>query len=315
MIPYTRHTITPEDEAAVLRALRSGYLTRGPETEAFEAELAAVAQCRHAVVVNSGTFALMAVGGFVTKPVLTVPAISFMATASAFGKRVRFVDIASTGLAVADITVTLGGRPRAGTIVDACHGPIKHLGSVATVLSFHPAKHVACGEGGAVLTNLDTLASFVRLFRHHGRNPEGRMVTFGTNGHLSEMQAALGRSQLARYAEGVARRQAIAARYDAAFAGKVETIAHGPESARHLYQVRVPNGQAFTDRLATHQIRTQTHYHPIPLEPYYRERFGYAPGDFPEAERWAREVVTLPLFPSMTDTEITTIIEAVHDAT
>lgn len=313
MIPVLRHTVTAEDRTAVTMALASDYLTNGPETEACEALLAEMAGCKYAVLVNSCTFALMAIGMYVEGP-LTVPAISFVATATAYGRRVRFLDVQPNGLCPdADVAVSLGGRPIHARIVDAAHGPITHMGTVATCLSFDYAKPVTAGEGGCVLTNLSSLAETVRLFRNQGRTPDGRMVTFGSNGRITEYAAALVRSQLARYQTGVEARRRIAAQYDDAFHGIVEPIPHGPGSARYLYQIRVGNGEAFRTMCAQLGVGTQTHYRPIPLEPYYKEWFGQSSG-FPEAERWGAEVVSLPCYASMSEQDTEMVIRAVKEA-
>jgi dTDP-4-amino-4,6-dideoxygalactose transaminase len=259
-------------------------------------------------------------------PEVQVPAITFLATANAaalVGRRVVFRDCdARTGLTLgtpdpAAVFVTLGGQPVPGHwpgIVDACHGPLHHPPSaIATVLSFHPCKHVAAGEGGAVLTNEDGIAAFVRCLRDAGRL-NGKAITVGTNGHLSELTAALARSQLARYQDGVLRRRLIAAQYDEAFMGlrHCYPVDHDPESARHLYQLLFP-GPAARDRFrayaASQGVGTQVHYRPIPAEPAWEQA-----GSFPGAESHANRVVSIPLYPSMTEDEMATVIRVVREA-
>lgn len=321
LIPYTRHQITPEDETAVTRALRSGYLAQGPEVEALEAELCAVTGARFAVVVGSGTAALELLYLVLQWPIVDCPCITFLATANAArraGSTVRFTDCdPTTGLvAAADamVAVTLGGQPpaRSFAVVDACHGPLRHLGRIATVLSFHPAKHVAAGEGGAILTNLASYATECRARRDAGRGADKRQVTLGTNARMDEMSAALARSQLQRYHEGVTARRAIAARYDDAFDGVVERVEHTPESARHLYQVLVDDQTGFRARLAERDVGSQVHYRPVPSEPYWglpgwRDRF-------PGAARYSDRTVSIPLYPSMTDQDVETVIRAVRES-
>jgi len=326
LIPYCKHTVTPEDEAAVLRALRSGYLTQGPEIEAFEHELAALSGAKYAIAVNSGTAALHLAYAATGVTVIAVPAISFVATANAAhhaNRRVEFIDCdREDGLIVLgaepqeiEVVVTLGGEPLSGwgarTIVDACHGPIRHPDcALATCFSFHPAKHVACGEGGAIVTNDAAFADQCRLLRSHGRRGT-EMVALGYNYRMPEMGAALGRSQLARYTENVRERRRLAHWYDQAFAGKVQTVPHGPESARHLYQLLLPNRDAAQQHLASRGIGTAIHYPVIPLQPYYRDRYGYRPGMFPGAESHAARTLSLPLFPGLTEAEQDRVIAAV----
>ena len=326
MIQYSRHAITSEDEAAVLRALRSGWLTRGPETAALETDLCAVTGAAHAVAVSSGTIALELAYSASPYQEVQVPAITFLATASAadrVGRRVVFRDCdARTGLTLGEphpaaVFVTLGGQPVPETwpgIVDACHGPLHHPAhALATVLSFHPCKHVAAGEGGAVLTNEDGVAAYVRCVRDAGRL-KGRQVAIGTNAHLSELTAALARSQLARYQDGVLQRQRIAAQYNEAFAGipHCYPVDHDPESARHLYQLLFPGPMArnrFREYAASRGVGTQVHYHPIPLEPAWSR-----PESFPGAESHANRVVSIPLYPSMMEDDMSRVIGVVKDA-
>lgn len=325
LIPYTQHTVSPDDEAAVLRALHSHHLTQGPEVEAFEQELAALSGAKYAVCVNSGTAALhLAYRAHGTEWIM--PAISFVASANAtlfscIPEELSQDDIPfkdcnqDTGLVwdwSGTFAVTLGGQVPVGDfdVMDACHGPIKHLGTVATILSFHPAKHVACGEGGAILTNDDTFADQCRLLRSHGRRGT-EMVVLGYNYRMPEINAALGRSQLTRYHENVRERRRLAHWYDEAFAGKVRTVPHSTESARHLYQIIVEDRDAKQKALRSRGIGTAIHYPVIPLQPYYRERYGYRDGQFPGAEWHAAHTLSIPLFPTMTEEEQDRVISAV----
>lgn len=355
MIPYTAHRITYADEAAVLRALRSDHLTQGPEVERFEEELAALAGAKYTVAVNSGTaalhLALLAAGARPGVEVI-VPAISFVATANAAlmtGASVRFADCepetgffsphteVRLGVERIVVPVTLGGmngefvqHSYAGLswVIDACHGPLRSFGSIpeAACFSFHPAKHVAAGEGGAVVTNDQGLADQMRLLRSHGRRGT-EMVAMGWNYRMPDLNAALARAQLVRYREGVARRRELAAVYDRAFAGHpvIQPVPHGPDSARHLYQVLLPDGYAkawnpaagipkYRDWVA-HVLRergigTAVHYPVIPLQPYYRERYGYQPGQFPGAEAYAARTLSLPLYPTLSEADQRRVIEA-----
>jgi dTDP-4-amino-4,6-dideoxygalactose transaminase len=201
--------------------------------------------------------------------------------------------------------------------VDACHGPIHHpLNAKASTLSFHPAKHVAAGEGGAVLTNDPEIAERIYQFRDHGRDAiTKRMHRFGVNYRMAETSAALARSQLARYAENVAKRRAIAAIYDEAFGMSAlgfTPVPHHHESARHLYQILVHNGRRNGVQAALLElgVGTQVHYRPVPSEPWWQAQ---QQGSYPGAEHFAAETLSLPLYPSMLESEVGTVIDAVAE--
>lgn len=335
MIPYAKHEVTPEDEAAVLRALRSQRLTQGPEVEAFEAELCAATDARYAVCVANGTLALeLAYQALGVGPELGIacPTVTFMATANAARRLeavVAFTDPAGTWMdptrCVVDVslggdhttTPSADGRITKGRVHDASHTlGAGHLldGYHCTTLSFHAIKQVACGEGGAILTNDPTLYQSLWALRDHGCrfSPTGSrsMTSLGTNARMAEMPAALGRSQLRRLPENLARRRHIASVYNSVFGALA--VPHGPDSARHLYQIRVPAEirDRFRGRLAELGVGTQVHYPPVHLQPYYRT-LGWKEGDFPQAEQYAAEVMSLPLFPSLTEQEIETVIQSV----
>ncbi len=190
-----------------------------------------------------------------------------------------------------------------------------------TTLSFHPVKHITTAEGGAVLTNNDNYARRLRMFRNHGttRNESefvdeapgpwhSEMQELGYNYRLSEVHCALGLSQMKRLDEFVARRREIAEMYFSQLAG-VEGLTLPPEKsghAWHLFIARVKDelhGEFFA-YLRDNDIRLQVHYRPVPLQPYYRKKYGYKAGDFPQAEKYYRQAVSLPIYPLMTDDDV-----------
>ena len=190
-----------------------------------------------------------------------------------------------------------------------------------TTLSFHPVKHITTAEGGAVLTDNDEYARRLRMFRNHGttRNPSefvdeapgiwhSEMQELGYNYRLSEVHCALGLSQMKRLDEFVGRRREIARLYLRELAG-VEGLTLPPDNsghAWHLFIARVKDelhGQFFA-YLRDNDIRLQVHYRPVPLQPYYRKKYGYTYGDFPKAEEYYRQAVSLPIFPLMTDDDV-----------
>jgi UDP-4-amino-4,6-dideoxy-N-acetyl-beta-L-altrosamine transaminase len=228
-------------------------------------------------------------------------------------------------------------------IEDACHalggyrgsdryGNMRKVGCDAdmTVLSFHPVKHVTTGEGGAVATDDDEFARSLRLFRNHGitRDPEtfqekpdgpwhSEMQMLGFNYRLSDIHCALGFSQLKRLDAFLARRRELADLYRKHMAG-LRGVYQPPAlegHAYHLFPLRViPElRSALFAHLALHGIRLQVHYPPVPLHPYYKKRFGYKEGDFPEAERFYQGAISLPLFPLMEDTDVERVVDCIAE--
>lgn len=208
---------------------------------------------------------------------------------------------------------------------DACHalGAEYQGGRVGnceyadiSVFSFHPVKSITTGEGGMLLTNDPVLHRRAALLRSHGISREGipaeqgwyyEQHELGFNYRLTDLQAALGLSQLSRLEEFIARRRELAARYDAQLAGlplQLPYQASGRTSARHLYPVQLKN--AGTTRNWVYQalrgegIGVNVHYIPVHTQPYYRQ-LGFHEGQFPVAEAYARQALSLPLYPGMTD--------------
>lgn len=197
-----------------------------------------------------------------------------------------------------------------------------------TVFSFHPVKHIATGEGGMVTTNSDTLLKSLQLYRTHGitrdpallaKNDGGwyyEMQELGFNYRLTDMQAALGISQLTRADKGLRRRQEIARRYDEAFAGieairtprRADDIFH----AFHLYIIQVPDRKGLYDFLRANQILAQVHYAPLHLMPYYRQ-FGWEEGSLPVVEDYYEHCLSLPMFPTLSDEDQQYVIDKVKE--
>lgn len=228
-------------------------------------------------------------------------------------------------------------------IADACHalGALRPDGKVGdcrysdmTVFSTHPLKAIATGEGGVITTDRTDLYEQLKRLRAHGitRDParlsnadEGawyyEMQELGFNYRITDIQCALGRSQLKKLETFVARRREIAARYTAAFASLpgicVPQERPGYRSAWHLYPVRFPGISAparhnLFDTLRRAGLGVQIHYLPVYLQPYYRERFGDRVGLCPVAEAWYRETLSLPLYPQMTDPQVETVIARIR---
>lgn len=202
-----------------------------------------------------------------------------------------------------------------------------------TIFSFHPVKIVTTAEGGIALTNSAELAETMALYRSHGitrdhtqmeREPDGgwyyEQIALGFNYRMTDMQAALGSSQMTRLDAFIARRRALAARYDAAFA-EVDIIRPWQDPATHsswhLYVIRLDQRRnaighrAAYDQLRSDGIGVNLHYMPVYLQPYYR-RLGFAPGHCPEAERYYAEAISIPLYAGLTDEDQDKVVAAVR---
>ncbi|EIN00165.1 DegT/DnrJ/EryC1/StrS aminotransferase [Paraburkholderia hospita] len=193
-----------------------------------------------------------------------------------------------------------------------------------TVFSFHPVKIVTTGEGGAVLTNDPALCDRLRRLRSHGITRDRaqmdepdvgawsyEMQELGFNYRITDIQAVLGLSQLKRLDGFLARRRMLVQRYDTLLKNlplQLPQLDALDESAWHLYVVRVKDNSAHADRRAVFDalraadIGVNVHYIPVHLQPYYR-RLGFKPGDFPQAEQYYREALSLPLYAALTDAQ------------
>ncbi len=236
----------------------------------------------------------------------------------------------------------LGALARDGGLVlveDAAHalGAVyrgRRVGSIAdlTVFSFHPVKHVTTAEGGLIATASADMAARLRRFRNHGLETEFRerdargdvyspMVELGYNYRLSDLQCALGLSQLSRLDQNLERRAEIARRYRAELASQpgliVPAVAADVRHAWHLFPVLLDLERLRVDRravlgaLRAENIGAAVHYVPVYWHPYY-EKLGYARGLCPRAERAFERLVTLPLFPGMTDEDAADVLTAVR---
>ena len=395
IIPYGRQHITAADIEAVVKVLKSDYLTQGPVIEEFEHAFASYVGAKYAIAVSNGTAALhlcaMAMNLHPGQKVITTP-ITFAASANCIrycGGEVVFADInpetylldisevrkllesAPKGTYAGIIPVDFAGRAvnlesfraladehNLWIIEDSCHAPGGFFrdsngidqtcgnGNFAdcAIFSFHPVKHIATGEGGMITTNSEATYRRLQMLRTHGitrdtatfsnlldeaygvPSPNAseypgwymEMQELGYNYRLSDIQAALGLSQLSRANDGILRRREIAKIYHHAFrdinvivdrnkeAGSPETNGH----AHHLYVIEVENRAEVYQTLRDHGIYSQIHYIPTHLMPYYKQQ-GWMQGDMPHAEEYYRRCLSLPMFPSLTDSEISEVITAI----
>ncbi len=224
-------------------------------------------------------------------------------------------------------------------IEDACHAPGGYfVDETATkqycgngkfadlaIFSFHPVKHIATGEGGMVTTNNYKLYKTLLRLRTHGITKDTDRLTenhggwyyemqdLGYNYRLTDIQGALGISQLSKANENIIKRREIAKRYDDAFKGTlIKTTVVKPEfyHACHLYIIRVPNRKELYEYLRNHDIYTQVHYVPVHLQPYYR-KFGWGKGDFPNAEDYYLSCLSLPIYPTLSLDQQNFVIEKI----
>ncbi|HAA77874.1 TPA: UDP-4-amino-4,6-dideoxy-N-acetyl-beta-L-altrosamine transaminase [Candidatus Latescibacteria bacterium] len=368
-MPYGRQSINDRDVEAVVEALKSGWLTTGPQVEHFERDLASFCGTVHAVVVNSGTAALHAAAHAINiqeGDEVIVPAITFAATSNAVlyaGGTPVFADVNPDTLLIdlsdaeskvtprtkAICAVDYAGQPcdyqglreladRHGLrlIADACHSigasyRGRMSGSLADVstFSFHPVKGITTGEGGALVTSHPEIAQSARQFRNHGIDTDHRLrarqgahvydqETLGFNYRLSDIQCALGRTQLARLPSFVYRRAELADRYHEALVTvdgvSPLTVLSDRVHAWHLYAVLleterlgISRDEAFS-RLRDMNIGVNVHYRPVYQHTYYRKRLGDLDGICPAAEAAYDRLLTLPLFPDMTAEDLDDVV-------
>jgi dTDP-4-amino-4,6-dideoxygalactose transaminase len=360
VVPITRPDLGAEEQAAVARVLASGWIMMGPEVAAFEAEAAAFLGAPHAVAVANGTVALelslRALGVGPGDEVVTV-SHSFIATASAVvavGARPVFVDVeedtlgmdprrlaaaigprtravlcahqvgipcdidgilaAAGGLPVVEDAACAIGSARGGVRIGRPHG-------VVACFSFHPRKVVTTGEGGLVTTADAGLARRLRLLRAHALE-DGRYLEPATNARLTDLQAALGRPQLARLERSLDERRRIAERYHAALAASAvlapPALRPGARANWQSYPARVRHGTAadVVAALARAGVQARGGIANAHEEPAYaagRVRIG--PGGLAVSERLARTTVFLPLFHGMRPEEEDAVLAAVAGLT
>lgn len=326
-------------------ALESDRLTQGPEVDAFEKEFAKAVEAPYAVSFSSGTAALHAAcfaAGVRPGKTVATSALGFVASANApryLGAQVHFVDIrgdwnmgmADAGGAYALIPVHFAGFPHnslfrmwfGGVVIeDACHalgtrtqdGPVGNCAnSDFTCFSFHPSKAITTGEGGMVTCRIKANVKKLRQFRNHGfklsRGWFRDQAELGMNYRLSDIHAALGRSQLVKLPQFIERRREIAERYQDELEGVVKLPPSDPHHAWHLFVIRHPERNRVYEALRKQGIICQVHYRPIYQNTFYK----HTGSKCPNAEAYFAECLSLPIFPSLTDAEQTKVIKAVRD--
>ncbi|OMP65794.1 UDP-4-amino-4,6-dideoxy-N-acetyl-beta-L-altrosamine transaminase [Domibacillus epiphyticus] len=372
-LPYGRQMIDEGDIEAVVKVLRSDYLTTGPAVAAFEKKVADYVGAAYAVAFSNGTAALhgacFAAGIGHGDEVITTP-MTFAASANCVlyqGGTVVFADINPKTYNIdpveikknissktkAIIPVAFTGQPAdlerihelarkhdLVVIEDAAHAigasyKGKKIGSLSdmTMFSFHPVKHVTSGEGGMIVTNRKEYYEKLIQFRSHGitRDPDllqenhgpwfYEMQFLGYNYRMTDIQAALGCSQMDKLEEFVARRKEIVAAYNQAFEPMPQIVTpyqHSDgDSSWHLYIIKLNTAELTAGRkeifeeLQKQNIGVNVHYIPVHTLPYYQE-LGYRKGSMPHAEKLYEKIISLPLFPAMTEQDVSDVITAVR---
>ena len=376
-VPFARPDIGEAEIDAVARALRSGWVTTGPETRAFEQEFAAyLGSGVQAVAVNSATaglhLALEAIGIGPGDEVIA-PTLTFTATvevARYLGADAKLVDVdpvtlnidparieaAITPATRAILPVHYGGlacdmaaifdiarRHGLRVVEDAAHAlpatfqgaTVGQLASAAAVFSFYANKTITTGEGGMVVTQDEQLAARMRVMRLHGISRDAfdrftsktpawyyEIVAPGFKYNLTDLAAALGRVQLQRLPAFVQRRRQLAARYlhalkDLPLILPADAPA-GDTHAWHLFVLRLSDDATVTrdeviQALSDAGIATSVHYVPLHRQPYWRDRYGLTPEQFPVAEAAYQRMFSVPLFTAMSDGEQARVIAALKD--
>ena len=230
---------------------------------------------------------------------------------------------------IEDAAHAIGSQYEDGSYVGNC----KY--SDMTVFSFHPVKTITTGEGGAVTTNDEGLYKKLLMLRSHGTTKDPELLTatpgpwyyemqmLGFNYRMTDMQGALGYSQLQKLPFFKKRRREIVAQYNQAF-GEMDYLKtpYEPEnvsSCFHLYAVQIDFGALGKGRRQVMQelvekgVGTQVHYIPVHCQPYYKGMFGYKAGDYPKAEEYYAKALSLPLFPGMSNDDVKLVIDAVKE--
>jgi len=351
MIPAAKPEIGAEERAAVERVMLSGMLAQGPEVAAFESEFSAIVDGRHSVAVNSGTSALhmaFVAAGIGAGDEVIVPSFSFAATANAVGLAGAtpvFVDIeldhfnmdpaaveaAITPRTRAIMPVHLYGHPADLVALSAIaekHGLLlfedaaqAHAASVngkpvgawgiAGSFSFYPTKNMTSGEGGMITTASDDLARMSRVLRNQGMERRYENEVIGFNTRMTDIHAAIGRVQLTKLAGWTAKRQENAAFFSANLQGVVTPpTADGAVHVFHQYTVRVvdQDRDAVAEELGKRGIGTGVYY-PTPIHRLPSFRLDV---DLPTTELATTQVLSLPVYPSLSQGELDSIVEAVN---
>jgi perosamine synthetase len=354
MIPIARPDLGPEEAAAVAEVLASGMIAMGRKVAELESRWAEFVGVKHALAVTNGTIAEMCIfAGLGLEPgdeVITV-SHTFNATVSSIlftGATPAFVDIEPDTylidaarieaaitprtraicpvhlfglMADMDMIVAIADRYGLAVVEDACqaHGATfrgRRAGSFGHgAFSLYATKNMTTGEGGFITTNDDQLADFIRLYRNQGQRQRYYHEILGYNFRLTDIGAAIGLVQFQKLERNTARRQAVAARYDEAFADLPIRLPVTPEGRTHVFhQYTIDVGTArdrIFEELHTAEIGAGIYY-PVPVhrQAYVMERGLHA--DLPVTDLVAGRTLSLPMYPGLTESEQGQVVDAVR---
>jgi UDP-4-amino-4,6-dideoxy-N-acetyl-beta-L-altrosamine transaminase len=382
MIPYGRQDIISTDIDAVVKVLKSDFITQGPVVPKFERLICDYTSAKYSIATNSATSALhiacLALGLGAGDYLWTTPN-TFVASANCglyCGSKVDFVDIdpktynlspqllekklikaEKEGVLpkivvpvhfsgqscdmekiyklsqkygfkiIEDASHAIGGKYK-GQLIGNC----KY--SNITIFSFHPVKIITTGEGGIALTNSSVLKEQMQLLRSHGITRDQDLMTqkiegswyyqqigLGYNYRMTDMQAALGISQIKRIDSFINNRHKIKKKYDQKLLEMPVVLPFqdsNAHSAMHLYAIQIKHNivkkshKQLFDEMRARNIGVNLHYIPIHLHPYYMQ-MGFKQGDFPNAESYYSRAMSLPIFNTMTDFQQNKVITALSE--
>ncbi len=241
--------------------------------------------------------------------------------------RIRNIARKNSLLVIEDAAHALGAKYY-GSNIGSC------IYSDMAIFSFHPVKSITTGEGGVVMTNRKDLFEKLIAYRNHGISKENflgkshgpwyyEMQHLGYNYRLTDIQAALGISQINKLDRFVALRRKIAAFYDRAFTRNkffdILSERKGTQSAYHLYPIMIKGASGIEEKrrkmfesLRAGGIGVQVHYIPVHLQPFYQRKFGFKAGDFPRAEDFYSRVISLPIYPALKSAQLHRVVDTVY---
>lgn len=344
MIPHSKNEITADDEVAVLEVLRRGVVTRDYQMLELQDALCRMMNVRFALAFSSGTAALhAAIEASGVNKVIT-PTLTFAAVFNAARLAqddVELIDVDPHTLVslvpqqdtwAAFVPMDYAGYPFSNpapteyriTIRDACHSLPSWIGHSPleggidmAVFSFHPAKHVAGGEGGAVVTDNKDFYDALLSIRNNGRDRSGEYYRIGNNYFMDEMSCALALSQLRRVRENYNKIVKQVGRYYDELEGLPFTLP--PDHLRHgwhLFVIRLHDylkRDSFRAASAERSVGTQVHYKPLDFQPYVRKTIDLGDREFPSSTAAFHSMVSIPLFASMTHDQQDHVIKSIKE--